>query len=336
MADRAGGLCCLGESRNYTVTWPAEGDVAQWLERALRRRESDMADVIMQTQGLQVRFDQVHAVRGVDLSIAAGSCFGLLGPNGAGKTTTIECMEGIQQPSEGAVLYRGKPLDKAFSEQAGIMFQQTALQDFVTVGETLTMFQRLYQRSVSVDELIKVCKLDEFLDREPKKLSGGQRQRLLLAIALVGDPQIVFLDEPTTGLDPQARRNLWQLVTDIKSRGVTVVMSTHYMDEAYELCDQIAIMDNGRVIAEGTPDELLRSIFSDVVMQLPLNDWPNGLALEPFNAQTLGGQVQLMSHDVNESIALLLAASVSLQHLQIRQRNLEDLFIELTGQELRT
>lgn len=298
--------------------------------------ESDMPDVIMQTQGLQVRFDQVHAVRGVDLSIAAGSCFGLLGPNGAGKTTTIECMEGIQQPSEGAVLYRGKPLDKAFSEHAGIMFQQTALQDFVTVGETLTMFQRLYQRSVPVEELIQVCKLDEFLDREPKKLSGGQRQRLLLAIALVGDPKIVFLDEPTTGLDPQARRNLWQLVTDIKSRGVTVVMSTHYMDEAYELCDQIAIMDNGRVIAEGTPDELLRSIFSDVVMQLPLNDWPNGLALEPFNAQTLGGQVQLMSHDVNDSIALLLAASVPLQHLQIRQRNLEDLFIELTGQELRT
>lgn len=294
-----------------------------------------MSDVIMQTQGLQVRFDQVHAVRGVDLSIAAGTCFGLLGPNGAGKTTTIECMEGIQQPTEGAVLYRGKPLDKAFSEQAGIMFQQTALQDFVTVGETLTMFQRLYQRSVSVDELIKVCKLGEFLDREPKKLSGGQRQRLLLAIALVGDPKIVFLDEPTTGLDPQARRNLWQLVTDIKSRGVTVVMSTHYMDEAYELCDQIAIMDNGRVIAEGTPDELLRSIFSDVVMQLPLNDWPGGLALEPFNAQTLGGQVQLMSRDVNESIALLLAASVPLQHLQIRQRNLEDLFIELTGQELR-
>ena len=298
-------------------------------------RESDMPEVIMQTQGLQVRFDQVHAVRGVDLSIAAGSCFGLLGPNGAGKTTTIECMEGIQQPTEGAVLYRGKPLDKAFSEQAGIMFQQTALQDFVTVGETLTMFQRLYRQSVSVDELIKVCKLDEFLDREPKKLSGGQRQRLLLAIALVGDPQIVFLDEPTTGLDPQARRNLWQLVTDIKSRGVTVVMSTHYMDEAYELCDQIAIMDNGLVIAEGTPDELLRSIFSDVVMQLPLNDWPDGLALEPFNAQTLGGQVQLMSDDVNESIAALLAASVPLQHLQIRQRNLEDLFIELTGQELR-
>ncbi len=295
-----------------------------------------MVDTIMETQGLHVRFDQLHAVRGVDISIPAGSCFGLLGPNGAGKTTTIECMEGIKTPSEGRVLYRGQPLDVSFAEHAGIMFQQTALQDFVTVGETLTMFQRLYQSSVVVDELIEVCKLDEFLDREPKKLSGGQRQRLLLAIALVGEPKIVFLDEPTTGLDPQARRNLWQLVSDIKSRGVTVVMSTHYMDEAYELCDQIAIMDHGKVIAEGTPDELLRSIFSDVVMQLPLADWPAALSLEGFGAQSFGEQVQLMSKDVNESIAALLAADVPLQHLQIRKRNLEDLFIELTGRELRT
>lgn len=296
-----------------------------------------MSEPIMQTSAMHVRFEgAVHAVRGVDLSIAAGSCFGLLGPNGAGKTTTIECMEGIQKPSEGRVLYRGKALDTAFSEEAGIMFQQTALQDFVTVSETLTMFQRLYKRSVPIQELIEVCRLQEFLGREPKKLSGGQRQRLLLAIALVGDPKIVFLDEPTTGLDPQARRNLWQLVSDIKSRGVTVVMSTHYMDEAYELCDQIAIMDHGQVIAEGTPDNLLRSIFSDVVMQLPLSDWPAGLSLQPFLAQSLGGQVQLMSKDVNDSIAALLEAKVPLQHLQIRKRNLEDLFIELTGRELRT
>lgn len=296
-----------------------------------------MPDSILQTRDLHVRFEgDVHAVRGVNLAIEAGSCFGLLGPNGAGKTTTIECMEGIKQPTEGEVLYRGKALDASFSEQAGIMFQQTALQDFVTVAETLKMFQRLYRKSVPLQELIEVCRLGEFLDREPKKLSGGQRQRLLLAIALVGQPQVVFLDEPTTGLDPQARRNLWQLVSDIKSRGVTVVMSTHYMDEAYELCDQIAIMDHGQVIAEGTPDNLLRSIFNDVVMQLPLSDWPSGLAMQPFAAKSSGEQVQLMSRDVNQSIAALLAAEVPLEHLQIRKRNLEDLFIELTGRELRT
>ncbi len=295
-----------------------------------------MPEPIMQTQDLHVSFDKIQAVRGVDLSIAAGSCFGLLGPNGAGKTTTIECMEGIKTPSKGRVLYRGKALDNAFSEQAGIMFQETALQDFVTVAETLTMFQRLYQNTASVEELIEVCKLGDLLDREPKRLSGGQRQRLLLAIALVGDPKVVFLDEPTTGLDPQARRNLWRLVTEIKAKGVTVVMSTHYMDEAYELCDQIAIMDHGKVIAEGTPDDLLRSVFSDVVMQLPLLDWPQELSLHAFDAQALGEQVQLMSQDVNLSIAALLEAKVPLDHLQIRKRNLEDLFIELTGRELRT
>lgn len=295
-----------------------------------------MLQPIMQTRGLHVRFDEVHAVRGVDISITAGSCFGLLGPNGAGKTTTIECMEGIKQPTKGSVLYKGGALDRAFSEQAGIMFQQTALQDFVTVRETLIMFQRLYQSSVSIDGLIDICNLDEFLDREPKKLSGGQRQRLLLAIALVGDPKIVFLDEPTTGLDPQARRNLWRLVSDMKSRGVTIVMSTHYMDEAYELCDKIVIMDHGKVIAEGAPDDLLHSIFSDVVMQLPMADWPESLSLQSFSASSLGGHVQLMSQDVNKSIAELLEAKVPLQHLQIRKRNLEDLFIELTGRELRS
>lgn len=295
-----------------------------------------MSEPIIQTQNLHVSFDKLEAVRGVDLSIVAGSCFGLLGPNGAGKTTTIECMEGIKLPSKGRVLYRGRPLDDAFSEQAGIMFQETALQDFVTVAETLKMFQRLYQNTASVDELIEVCKLGELLDRQPKRLSGGQRQRLLLAIALVGDPKIVFLDEPTTGLDPQARRNLWRLVAEIKAKGVTVVMSTHYMDEAYELCDQIAIMDHGKVIAEGTPDDLLRSVFSDVVMQLPLLDWPREVSLVAFNAQALGEQVQLMSQDVNLSIAALLEAKVPLDHLQIRKRNLEDLFIELTGRELRT
>jgi len=294
-----------------------------------------MTDPIMQTVGLHMRFDTVHAVRGVDLSIAPGSCFGLLGPNGAGKTTTIECMEGIKQPSEGQVLYRGKSLQSDFHERAGIMFQETALQDFITVQETLTMYHRLYNESVPVAELIEVCRLGEFLDREPKKLSGGQRQRLLLAIALVGKPDMVFLDEPTTGLDPQARRNLWDLVTEIKSRGVSVVLTTHYMDEAYALCDRIAIMDHGQVIAEGTPDELLQKTFSDVVMQVPVVEWPAGLDLAQFNATVVGEQAVLVSADVDGTIASLLQASVPLRNLQIRKRDLEDLFIELTGRELR-
>ncbi len=290
---------------------------------------------LMQTQGLHVRFDSVHAVRGVDLSIEAGTCFGLLGPNGAGKTTTIECLEGITSPSEGSVLYRGEPLGRHFAEDAGIMFQQTALQEFVTAGEMLTLFGRLYRRNAAVSELIDACQIHDFLDREPKKLSGGQRQRLLLAIALINEPTIVFLDEPTTGLDPQARRNLWDLINDIKSRGVTVVMTTHYMDEAHALCDHIAIMDHGKIIAQDTPDALLANTFDDVIMQLPHADWPADSTPPGMQIHVGAETVELLTKDVNASIAELLKLNVSLRHLRIRSRNLEDLFIELTGRELR-
>ena len=290
---------------------------------------------LMQTRGLHMRFGDVHAVRGVDLDIFPGTCFGLLGPNGAGKTTTIECLEGIKSPTAGEVLYRGEPLGPHFAEDAGIMFQQTALQEFVTAGEMLTMFGRLYQRNASLDALIDACQIRDLLGREPKKLSGGQRQRLLLAIALVNDPSVVFLDEPTTGLDPQARRNLWALIGDIKSKGVTVVMTTHYMDEAHALCDQIAIMDHGRVIAQDTPDALLASTFDDVIMQLPRADWPAGAEAPGLQITEGPEQLQILTQDVNASIAHLLTLGVPLRNLRIRSRNLEDLFIELTGRELR-
>ncbi|MEM7376233.1 MAG: ABC transporter ATP-binding protein [Pseudomonadota bacterium] len=292
-------------------------------------------EALMQTRALHMRFGDVHAVRGVDLDIGTGTCFGLLGPNGAGKTTTIECMEGIKVPTEGSVRYRGAPLGPHFAEDAGIMFQQTALQEFVTAGEMLTMFGRLYQRTTPLDPLIEACQLHDLLKREPKKLSGGQRQRLLLAIALINDPAILFLDEPTTGLDPQARRNLWALINRIKSEGVTIVMTTHYMDEAHALCDQIAIMDHGKVIAQDTPDALLANTFDDVIMQLPAADWPADIDVPELRLTRSDEHVQLLTRDVNASIADLLQRGVPLRNLRIRSRNLEDLFIELTGRELR-
>lgn len=290
----------------------------------------------MQTRSLRMYFGKVHAVRGVDLDIQSGTCFGLLGPNGAGKTTTIECMEGIQSPTEGSVLYRGQPLGPDFAERAGIMFQQTALQEFVTTGEILTMFSRLYKRAAPLDPLIAACQLGDLLQREPRKLSGGQRQRLLLAIALVNNPEILFLDEPTTGLDPQARRNLWALIDRIKSDGVTIVMTTHYMDEAHALCDQIAIMDHGKVIAQDTPDALLADIFDDVIMQIPVPDWPPQVNPPELQWLQSSDSIQILTRDVNTSIAELLKHGIPLRNLRIRSRNLEDLFIELTGGELRS
>ena len=212
---------------------------------------------ILEVRDLRKRYPQVEAVAGVSLALRRGTCFGLLGPNGAGKTTTVEMIEGITPPSSGVILYQGAPVDARFKLEAGIQFQSTALQDFITVGENLRMFRSFYPHGMDLAELIALCSLAEFLDRDARKLSGGQRQRLLLAIALVNDPEILFLDEPTTGLDPQARRNFWELVRGIKARGKTVLLTTHYMEEAHALCDRVAIMDRGRIVAEDTPAALL-------------------------------------------------------------------------------
>ena len=228
---------------------------------------------LLKIQKLYKHFGALKAVNGISLSISKGCCFGLLGPNGAGKTTTLEIMEGIKTPDSGEVLYKGMPLNKIFRNEAGIMFQNTALQDFVTCREILQMFSGLYSRTTPMHSLIERCGLNDFLDRDTRKLSGGQRQRLLLAIALINDPAILFLDEPTTGLDPQTRRNLWDLLTDIKEQGKTIVLTTHYMDEAQQLCDEIAIIDHGKVIIQGKPDVLLTSHFSDVVLRLPEKDF---------------------------------------------------------------
>jgi ABC-2 type transport system ATP-binding protein len=213
---------------------------------------------LIQVEGLVKHYPGgVIAVNGLSLSVPEGCCFGLLGPNGAGKSTTIEIMEGILAPTTGAVRYRGEPLGARFRAEAGILFQKTALQDFLSVRQTLTLFRGLYDHGLSVDEVVRLCSLENLLHRDNKKLSGGQLQRLLLAIALINDPAIIFLDEPTTGLDPQARRRFWELVQSIKAQRKTIILTTHYMEEAQLLCDQIVIVDHGRIIAQGTPEALL-------------------------------------------------------------------------------
>ena len=212
---------------------------------------------IIRLNRLTKRFRNQTAVDHVDLEIPEGICFGLLGPNGAGKTTTLEMIEGILEPTSGDILYRGKPRDRSFAEEIGIQLQQTTLLSFLTIRETLRVFGKLYRRSLDIDEILALCHLTEIQKQYNDRISGGQRQRLMLAIALINDPRLIFLDEPSTGLDPQARRNLWDIIDSIKAKKRTIILTTHSMEEAERLCDDIAIMDQGRVIARGDIPSLL-------------------------------------------------------------------------------
>lgn len=292
---------------------------------------------MLEILNLKKHFQDVKAVDGVSFNIEQGCCFGLLGPNGAGKTTTVEMLEGITPPTSGDIRYKNEPLGPHFRNEVGIMFQHTALQEFITVREILQLFKNFYEQSKSLDELIESCALDEFLDRDTRKLSGGQRQRLLLAIALINDPEIIFLDEPTTGLDPQSRRNFWALLKEIKIRNKTIVLTTHYMEEAHELCDELAIMDHGRIITQGTPGALLSEHFSSAIITLPIDDLPNAIThLGDATILRTENRAEIVSKDINSTIQLLIEQQVSLNNLQVRSHTLEDLFIKLTGHELRT
>jgi ABC-2 type transport system ATP-binding protein len=292
-------------------------------------------NAILEARELVKKYKEVVAVDGVSFTVPAGICFGLLGPNGAGKTTTVEVMEGISPQTSGLALYKGEPIGARFRQEAGIQLQKTALQDFLTVRETLSMFRRLYDRGIAVDEIIRLCALEQIAGRDNRKISGGQQQRLLLGIALANDPEVLFLDEPTTGLDPQARRNFWDLVKSIKARGKTIVLTTHYMEEAYYLCDRIAIMDHGRIIAEGSPQQLLEEHFSDVILELPAADFQVDRSELPFQILDARGNIEISTANVEGTLTQLMGLKVPLGNLRIRPRNLEDLFLELTGRELR-
>jgi ABC-2 type transport system ATP-binding protein len=289
----------------------------------------------LEARNLVKHYPGVVAVDGVSFTVEEGICFGLLGPNGAGKTTTVEIMEGVTPATSGEVYYFGRPAGDKFREEAGIQFQNTALQDYLTVSETLEMFQSLYNRQADLLHIIDECSLGELLGRDNRKLSGGQRQRLLLAVALVNKPRLVFLDEPTTGLDPQARRNFWDLIERIRNDGTTIVLTTHYMDEAQILCDDIAIMDAGKIIARGSPAELLQRQYTEVIIELPLADIRGDLSNLPHKVLDVQGIVEIATDDVSASLALLSQNAVGLNRIKIRQPNLEDLFLDLTGHSLR-
>tara|TARA_B110000444_G_scaffold261252_1_gene312101 strand:+ start:4119 stop:5018 length:900 start_codon:yes stop_codon:yes gene_type:complete len=295
---------------------------------------------ILEVLNLKKSFRSLKAVDDISFTIPKGSCFGLLGPNGAGKTTTIEIIEGIKEPTSGKILYKGKERNSSFSSEMGIQFQTTALMDYLKTHEVLKLFSKLYQHTKPIDELIEICQLEEFLETYATKLSGGQRQRLLLAIALVNDPEILFLDEPTTGLDPQARRNFWSLVGNIKKCGKTVLLTTHYMEEAELLCDQLIIMDKGKIIADGSPEQLLEKNFGHSYVCLSHQDFnvkKNSSYSDAISSpiEIREDCVAIATNDVEKTLSELTCQSVALQSLQVRKPSLDDLFLKLTGHHLR-
>jgi len=292
----------------------------------------------------------VEAVRGLDLEVAAGSCFGLLGPNGAGKTTTIEILEGLLEPTSGEVEVLGMRWDRdalRLRERIGVTLQETKFTDKLSVLETLQLFRAFFPRGVAATEAIDLVGLGEKSASHVVTLSGGQRQRLAVACALVGEPDLLFLDEPTTGLDPQSRRQLWDVVRSLRSRGKTILLTTHYMDEAEKLCDQIAIVDHGRVIAAGSPAELIRSLGGDHVVEFAFaGDVASAVELESLktlpsvrSARSEGDGFQLTVAEPHVALPAILERSKSrgstLSRLSTRHASLEDVFVALTGRHLR-
>ncbi len=303
----------------------------------------------LQCRNLRKTYDgKVEAVRGLDLEIQAGECFGLLGPNGAGKTTTIEILEGLLEPSSGEVSILGRNWQshsRELRELLGISLQETRLSEKLTVRETIELFSSFYREPRPTGQVLAEMQLEEKADSWVGKLSGGQRQRLAVATALAGNPKILFLDEPTTGLDPQSRRQLWDIIRTFQQKGGTVLLTTHYMDEAERLCDRLAIIDHGRVIAEGSPSDLIARLGGHHVVEFAANG--NGkTSVETWRTlpgvESLRDEDGLISLNVREphlTIPALLnavdARNLQLMHLTTRQASLEDVFVGLTGRHLR-
>jgi ABC-2 type transport system ATP-binding protein len=304
----------------------------------------------IQCRDLRKTYDgKVEAVRGLSLAIETGECFGLLGPNGAGKTTTIEILEGLLEPTAGQVSILGHTWQdnaRELREWLGISLQETRLSEKLTVRETIELFASFYREPRCSSDVLEQMQLSEKADTWVGKLSGGQRQRLAVATALVGNPRILFLDEPTTGLDPQSRRQLWDIIRAFQKSGGTVLLTTHYMDEAERLCDRLAIVDYGQIIAEGTPANLIERLGGHHVVEFAVSGNSNGTALEVWrglpgveSVRTEDGLVCLQVREPHLTIPALLDAvdnqHEQLLHLTTRQASLEDVFVRLTGRHLR-
>ena len=303
----------------------------------------------LRVRSLRKSYKDVVAVDGLDLEVRPSECFGLLGPNGAGKTTTVEICEGLTVPDSGDVEILGMRWDSNADElrqRLGIQLQDTQLSDKLTVYETVRLFRSFFHQGPPASDVIALVQLEEKQSSRVGDLSGGQKQRLALACALVGDPEFIFLDEPTTGLDPQARRQLWDLIREFKRSGKTILLTTHYMDEAERLCERIAIMDRGKQIALGTPRELIASIGAEHTVEISSGTASNGLDLAGFRriegvraVRAQNGSVQLCVAELHMAVPAILEElrrqGAPLTELRTHSATLEDVFVTLTGRNLR-
>lgn len=307
-----------------------------------------MPDAAISCRGLVKRYGDLTAVAGIDLQVRRGECFGMLGPNGAGKTTTIEIIQGLLEPDAGTVEVLGLTWDgheADLRQRLGSQLQETKLPEKLTVEETIRLFRSFYRRSKAVDDVLRAVQLEEKRRAWVAKLSGGQRQRLSVACALVSDPDILFLDEPTTGLDPQSRRQVWTVIAGFRESGGTVLITTHYMEEAERLCDRVAVIDYGQIIALGSPRELIRSLGADHVVEFALEDGvpvPDEVLVRLPGVEHVAhddGKTRLTVSRVHQAVPALMRLlgdrGASLSELTTHHATLEDVFLSLTGRYLR-
>lgn len=304
-------------------------------------------DEVIAVRDLTKVFKTLRAVDGISFSVRRGEVFGILGPNGAGKTTALECIEGLQKPTSGSIEVLGIDAQRQpvrVKERIGVQLQASAYFDYLTLREILELFGRFYPRRIAADELLRQVELLEKANTPVGKLSGGQKQRFTIAAALVNDPEMVFLDEPTTGLDPQARRNLWDFIQQIHRSGRTVVLTTHYMEEAESLCHRVAIMDHGKIVALDTPRSLIHALAAPYEVRVVINEGAATDALADLEGvvgmESLeDGVLSLRTTDATRTLPRLLAwaseSGAHLSHLEVQPANLEDVFLSLTGHALR-
>lgn len=304
---------------------------------------------VIAVEHLTKTYDKKPAVNDISITVFQGEIFGLLGPNGAGKSTTVEMIEGLRKADSGKISVLDTDITRnadGVKQRIGVQLQVPSLLPLLSVSETLDMFSKVYKNSLTTEHLLKLVTLEESKKILVKNLSGGQQQRLSLAMALVNDPDLIFLDEPTTGLDPQARRNLWSVIEDMRKRGKTILLTTHYMEEAEQLCDRIAIMDYGKIIALDTPHALISSYFKESAIQFELDPAPSEQDLRKFvgvsQAHIENGEVVVYSFDIPGTMSALLEyvrdhnLTEKLKNINVRQATLEDVFLKITGRRIRS